>query len=469
MMKKNKNSTLKPVSVLLFMLSCMAVLAALCLIMPKTSEVAGNEIRSPQLREVLELEGAIEPEELDEALSDTLPEEVAAVPEVAMIKELVKEQKEEEVEKPEEVYDVDLIDTRIFLTDFYDACQQAESVPVRVVHYGDSQLEEDRLTTQLRRALQAKYGGGGVGMIPLHQTVGTRTVYQTTTLNGTVQSAGQGPKRYLVFGPKSFRRNTPTYGPMGQVAVMDDSLVVGSEHITLQASTGKQRNSESYFNRVRVLTQGDIDIQVANSIGRDGNLFLMPDSTTRATVTLQGKGDVYGVCLETDKGVTVDNVPMRGCAGTVFTGIAAKELKNYFKQTNTRLIILQYGGNVIPYTKSRKQVDQYVERMRTQIHYMKQMAPECSFLFIGPSDMVERKDGEIRTYAMIPVMDNALMEMAIEEEIGYFSLFRSMGGAGSMVKWHQQGLAGGDYIHFSRKGADKAGNLLADWITQWIF
>ena len=54
--------------------------------------------------------------------------------------------------------------------------------------------------------------------------------------------------------------------------------------------------------------------------------------------------------------------------------------------------------------------------------------------------------------------------MAEKEEIAYFSMYHAMGGYGSMIKWVDLGLAGSDYVHFTRAGADKASKLLIEWI-----
>ena len=96
-------------------------------------------------------------------------------------------------------------DTRAYLAAFYAALDSASSMPVRVVHYGDSQTEEDRITNVLRERWQKQYGGGGPGLLPLHQTVPTRTIRQWISINGVVQTAQGGPKRYIVYGPKSMR------------------------------------------------------------------------------------------------------------------------------------------------------------------------------------------------------------------------------------------------------------------------
>lgn len=462
---------LRPIHIFLFMCCCMLLLAAICYLMPSTSHWFGNEIRTPQLTEVLELEA-------DSALTTTtttLPVLTDSVP--ATTPKVAYTPKKHPIPTPTPVVQPAIsdsidysVDTRIFLSVFYESLQQADSMPIRVVHYGDSQIEGDRITMQVRRACQQQYGGGGVGLIPLHQTISMRTVSQTTIMNGEVQQTGEGPKRYMIYGPKSNRLPNgkgANYGPMGHVAYMDDSLVVGSEDISVQIKpTGKDKHPESYFNRVRILQSGDITTTVHSSFIKNDNVYAIADSTSYLRIDFKGKGEVYGISLENDHGVTVDNIPMRGCAGTIFTSLSSKQLKDYFSQTSTRLIIMQFGGNVMPYTDQAKEVTQYVRRIRNQVQLMKRLAPNSSILFVGPSDMIERKSGQLRTYAMLPFMEQSLRKMAIEEQIGYFSIFEAMGGEGGMIRWKEQGLAGSDYVHFTRKGADKVGELLAQWLLK---
>lgn len=329
--------------------------------------------------------------------------------------------------------------------------QGSDTCSIRVVHYGDSQIEEDRMSMSLRRNLQARYGGGGVGLLPLFQTVPSRTVRQTLTMNGEMQAAKGGPKRYLVYGPKKMRRDTNLYGPMGQVAVMDDALVPGSEDIVFHAEMKQKKKSESYFSQAHIW-------------GTKDSLILLPDSSSSVTITLQGKQEIYGISLETPTGVQVDNIPMRGCSGYIFCQIDSAQLARYYAETNTRLIILQFGGNMIPHMTTEKNVNAYVAEMRRHIRYLKQLAPQAALLFIGPSDMCRLKEGVWTSYEMLPNLDAALRRACEKEDILYWSLFESMGGAGAMESWMQQGKACEDGIHFTPKGAAEAGNMLWNWM-----
>jgi lysophospholipase L1-like esterase len=348
-------------------------------------------------------------------------------------------------------------------------------MPIRIVHYGDSQIEEDRITNILREEWQKQYGGGGVGLIPLHQTIPTRSIRQWIYINGTIQTAQGGPKRYIVYGPRSMRLTDDAYGVMGQVAVMDSTLVAGSQDIKLHIEpAGKKRLPYHYFSRVRLLTDSVnltlLSPSINDSLALMDSIYTvqLPDSTTQCDMRLQGKGRVYGISLENPTGLIVDNIPMRGCSGNIFTKMDSMQLATFFSQTNTRLIIMQFGGNMIPQTENPTTISGYVRStMRQQVRYLRACAPQAAILFIGPSDMSTNIDGQMTTYPLVPYMDKQLRKMAEEEQIAYWSMYEAMGGYNSMKAWHDRGLAGSDYVHFTRTGANKVGKMLYEWLMEY--
>ena len=240
-------------------------------------------------------------------------------------------------------------------------------------------------------------------------------------------------------------------------------------------SIDKKYKSHNYFNRVRLLTDSVSSyVMTRDTILHSATqsyitpLYTLPDSTTKCKIHLQGKGKVYGISLETPIGVIVDNIPMRGCSGNIFTKIDSASLSVFYRETNTRLIILQFGGNMIPQTENPSTISGYVRStLRQQVRYLRACAPESAILFIGPSDMSTRIDGEMATYPLVPYMDKLLKKMAEEEQIAYWSMYDAMGGKNSMVKWVEIGLAGSDYVHFTRAGANKVGRLLYDWLMAY--
>ena len=445
----------------------IALLGVVCMVVPDGGWYIGKwNLRFPTLAEALDLkEDSIADVDL-EILSDSLLAEadtVSVIPTDSLIQQDTLATQDSVPQKPQPVIpEVNVVhtDSRAYLAAFYAALDSASSKPVRVVHYGDSQIEEDRITNILREKWQKQYGGGGVGLIPLHQTIPTRTIRQKLSINGVVQTTQKGPKRYIVYGPKSMRlTDSDDYGVMGQVAVMDTALVPGSDSVVLHVEPlDKKRKPHNYFNRVRILADSSLTF----------SLSPLADSTTHCDIVLQGTGNVYGVSLETPIGVIVDNIPMRGCSGNIFTKIDSVQLSDFYRESNTRLIILQFGGNMIPQTENPSTISGYVRStMRQQVRYLRACAPEASILFIGPSDMSTNTDGEMVTYPLVPYMDRLLKKMAQEEGIAYWSMYEAMGGKGSMVRWVENGLAGSDYVHFTRAGANNIGKKLYNWLMSY--
>lgn len=439
---------MRPKHITLFILICLILLGGICVFFPQSCSL----LKWPTLSDVLGKKEC-NADTLEIVYTDSLEAFIVHTqPDTQIIVDTIV---------PKAVsatysYEVDTITfPQSALSAFYRSLQHTNIESVRVVHFGDSQIEEDRITSTLRRYLQSEYGGGGVGLIPLHQTIPTLTLCQRLYINNVMQTTQQGPKRYLVYGPRSMRRSNNHYGMMGQVAVMNDSLVSGSEDIILKVEPMSAKPaSDTYFSQIRVFADTTICFTTSE----------LHDSSTVAEIHLTGSGDVYGISLETPKGVMVDNIPMRGCNGNVFTQMDSLQLATYFRETHTTLIILQFGGNSMPYAKDESSIRFAVYTLRQQVRYLRSCAPDASILFIGPSDMLTSIDGEIQTYPLIPYMDHLLSQMAHSESIAYFSLYKAMGGKNSMIEWQSKGWAGSDGVHFTRKGAEKAANKLVKWM-----
>lgn len=454
---------MKPSKVLLFIAACLCVLAVLCVVLPHRVQVGTRTLRWPTLSEVFDMGERINDEwttdtiaELEEFpvyIEDTVPAPVEAVaanqhPSLQGRRIPSGHPNREAGERPATpAVTVDsVVDTRQWLAPFYAALVESGEHVVRVMHYGDSQIEEDRMTAQIRQQLQDRFGGRGAGLMPLAQTIPSLAVRQELYMNGRRIQPANGPRRYMVYALRHDQRSDGRYGPMGQVAWMADSLVKGSEQLTTICTPldGRPR-----YTRWRVFADDSVQYSFAGD-----------------TVHLTGCGAVYGLSQESSTGVIVDNIPMRGCLGLVFTKMDAGQLRRFYADNHVSLIIMQFGGNAIPSNQKPGTIAAIVKGLREQVQHMKRLAPDAAILFIGPSDMLTTTDGELQTYPMVPYMDRLLRKMAIEEEIAYFSLYRWMGGTGSMKRWQEIGWAGSDGVHFHRSGARKAGNAVAEWILE---
>ena len=333
---------------------------------------------------------------------------------------------------------------------------------LRILHYGDSQIEADRITSQMRERMQQLFGGEGPGLVPFKQTVPALTVKQSTDGKLVGQST---------YGRKPFVRCEGNYGPMLRSWHMD-----GTAKLSLNTYKGRYvpervRN----FSHVRILlhnlnTPTKMQLSAADSInsyickqsGVQLYDFGKGEQTESIEMSLQGKSDIYGLLLDGEYGVAVDNIAMRGSAGTQFTMVDSLQLAQAYKMMDVGMILLQFGGNAMPGLTNQSQIAHYCKRIGAQIDYLHSVCPKAAIMFVGPADMGVKNGGNMTSHPMIAALDENLRDTALAHGAAYWSVYQAMGGDGSMARWVEQGLANKDYIHLSHKGAAMMGDILAD-------
>ena len=357
-------------------------------------------------------------------------------------------------------------DDYTFFDDVFRRMERSDTSVLRVVHYGDSQIEMDRMSQDFRDALQERFGGIGTGMFPALSNVPSASILRYSN-GGFVQ--------YTMYGDSTTQRaGHSRYGPMAQVVQL-----TGGGTITLRSprnKTAKERTKT--FQTVSILygrpgnsfraraTSDTLRPVPVTHTGPGGTSLITWDfgrPVDKANIVLNGNAEIYGISADGTGGVAVDNIPLRGCSGTIFTRINRGLMEESLELENAGLIILQFGGNYMPVTNSTERVVNYCNMIQDQIRYFHEVAPEARILFIGPSDMGTSRGGRIVTRPRLPEMVDSLKAMALRNDAAYWDMFRMMGGENSMVQWvkHQPPYAGADYTHFTPAGAQKVGEALS--------
>ena len=177
---------------------------------------------------------------------------------------------------------------------------------------------------------------------------------------------------------------------------------------------------------------------------------------------MSGASDIYGIMVDDGYGVNVDNIPLRGCSGTIFTQIKDTMLQRCYELADVGIILLQFGGNSVPALYNDASIQKFKEATSKQIRYIRSLYPKAAVVYIGPSDMSTRKGGgSLHTYPCLPGLITALKEAAHENGAAYWDLYAAMGGENSMIQWVKSGWAGPDYVHFTPKGAEIMGDIMA--------
>ena len=347
-----------------------------------------------------------------------------------------------------------------------------DSATLRISYYGDSQIEMDRMSANLRTALQERFGGTGTGIFPAMSNVPSASVFH---------SAEGNIVHYTMYGDSTTRKAPHRrYGLMAQLCEVHGSAAVTFRAPMQRSTADNVRN----FSKVSVLLAPKAGFGIrarlqvdtfrlapqAVAAGESGVKLLswnLPRPARKGTLRFEGQAEIYGIMLDDAAGgIAVDNMPLRGSSGTEFTAIDKASIGDALRIGGTRLLILQFGGNSMPYLRSEKRITDYMDQLRRQLDYFQTVAPEVKILFIGPSDMCRDSDGRILSYKRLPEVVDSLRNLALSHGDAYWDIFSIMGGSGSMKQWvaHNPPLAGQDYIHFTPAGADIMGRKLADAI-----
>ena len=370
-----------------------------------------------------------------------------------------------------------------WLDHFFESIEKAkkDSAIIHIIHYGDSQIEEDRISATLRENMQSLFGGSGVGMLPAILEVPSMAIFYRS--HGNLE-------RHLLFGPESQEASHNRYGPMAQFSELN-----GKAEIFIQKHVRKSEFSHAgNFSQIRLLVgtkrskfttkliyEREYEVQkdsmteteirkekrraIDPQIDTLGNLTVytwkLPYTTSNAHISISGRAEIYTVISETPGGVSVDNVPMRGSSGTLFHRIDSPLLEASYKALNAKLIIMEYGGNLVPGSNAHN-IDWTKKLITKQIQAIRKANPDADILFVGPADMAKQVNGKLQSYPSLERVIRALREVALENGAAYWDMHRVMGGKGSMIQWVQRipPLAQKDHIHFSRSGAAYMGDLL---------
>jgi len=342
---------------------------------------------------------------------------------------------------------------------------------VRIIYYGDSQIEGDRITSYLRRSLRKGRGGTGPGLfLPLMPVMYTRSVWLRSSSNW---------KRYNFLSYKTGEISHKDLGPFmaicrylpeGKIASQPEKAVVRIKPSNVADSTVSRYDLLRIFyentqGKVNILVKGDGYNLFADTLKRGKGfneikcrLFGAKD----VEIEFEGRvsPDIYGISIESDTGVIVDNIPQRGSAGLEFTMVDRNNLSESLKRLSPDLFVLHYGLNIVKNVIS--DYSYYKKGLVRQISLLKEISPLTPILVIGVTDMALNEGDSIISYSNIPGIIDAQKQATMQEDETFWNSYAAMGGKSSIISWTKKKppLAQKDFIHFTYTGADTLSGLL---------
>jgi hypothetical protein len=355
---------------------------------------------------------------------------------------------------------------KALLFNFFTKIKKSKKVS-HILHYGDSQIEGDRITSYFRNKLQKYYGGTGNGLVQAYKLAESFSINQ--------EILGEW-HRYNIFGRRDSTVNHRSYGAMGTFCrfAPTNAYKTGNiyESSILFTRSKIAYRRDRYYNRIKlfygnakepVLAEVIVDgkqtsfekLETGTSVKVKTWYFKKSPKSLQIKFTGSDSPDIYGISFEGNNGLVVDNIPMRGASGTNFTSLNYSNFKSMFDKLNVKMVILEYGGNIVPFIKSSKGIKNYGRAFALQLKLFKKFNPTIPIIVIGPADMSKKVDGEFITYPILEPLIDEMKAVTLNEGYIFWNMYEAMGGENSMPEWvkHKPALAAGDYIHFTTRGA----------------
>ncbi|MCF8352167.1 MAG: hypothetical protein K9H15_13455 [Bacteroidales bacterium] len=329
---------------------------------------------------------------------------------------------------------------------------------IRILHYGDSQIENDRMTALLRYRFQRIFGGSGVGMVPAVPLYSGNLAFRQQTEGEWVRYTGFGKRDttlgHACFGTMACYTAVPLPGE-GDFPSLEFSFLQGRRtkqfsqiRIFLHAVADSGRIAFHYNDTI-----ADTVMLAAAGYSELAVEFPFSPDKVKMGFDMKGGGRIYGISFDPLAGVQVDNIALRGSSGLELGRLDEEVMDTMLQALNPGLIIMQFGGNMVPYVRNTAF---YRQALRRELGYLKRLCPGVAIVVIGPSDMSTRVNGRYTTYEKLEPVRDAMREAALESGCAFWDMYAAMGGEQSIRNFvlADPPLARPDHVHFTPRGAN---------------
>ncbi len=323
---------------------------------------------------------------------------------------------------------------------------------VKIIHYGDSLIWGDILTSKIKSRFQEKFGNGGLGLVPIFEY---RERYFSDYKNFNSE------RNFQKFHLNHRQNKNEILGFLGE------GFIPNSNQFSLNYKSDFEE-IEIYLRSLDKLKSPEIEIENQNykteKFGLSTKLFLENKNET--------------IKLKSNQKLVLDTVGLENKSGLVYSSVARQGIELVDLQIldenfssinlyNPDLIILQFGINESQniYTKNFLNLEKYKTDLENTILFI-QNKSKAKILLISPFERVY-PNGK----PMIEILDMISVQKEILQKykIPYLNLYELLGGKGQNEKLFLDKIIQSDRTHLTLIGGEKIGNLIYEEIESEYF
>lgn len=336
--------------------------------------------------------------------------------------------------------------------------------PVRIAVLGDSFIEADIITADLREQLQVTYGGRGVGFVPFSTPL--------SKYRGTVSHTHEGWTDYNLIKRKSVPEEyKDRFFVSGMLAIPTDGAYTRYEGVQFRKRIEKSNTASLFF-----LNGGDTELTVAVNGGPEQH-YDLPAEERVQRIEVETTEDIaslrigvahpeefigYGVVMEDSVGVSVHNFSVRSNSGLALLGTdydINRQMNDYLPYD---MVILQYGLNAM--SPDVMDYGYYGKQLVKIIEYIKRCFPESAVVVMSVGDRSTMQNGTAVTMPAVHAMLKTQEAAARACGVGFWNTYDAMGGDNSMPKFVERRWAAKDYTHIGYPG----GKYIAEQFVRFL-
>ncbi len=331
--------------------------------------------------------------------------------------------------------------------------KQGKKGKVRIAWLGDSMIEGDYLTQTFRKKIQQFTGSFGVGFIP---ATSVTAEFRTTALH-----KWEGDWVEENFKTKELSGNLFISGHLfhtrdGELRIKDNTVKDSAQLLEKALICGPAAGA------VNITVNGQPKQFTADKLINR----LVLDSSASHSISIRVQDEklpVYGLSMEPQSGVVVDNFSFRGITGLELNKLDTSFLKAVQEENPYDLVVLEYGANLM-FRPNDSDYSWFQKHIIPVIKRLQKAMPNAEFLIISTADRAFKYGETFQTAIGINNLIKIQADLAYSNGDAFFNMFSSMGGSGTIVRWAEGAptLANKDYIHPNLKGSEILGGIFYD-------
>lgn len=338
------------------------------------------------------------------------------------------------------------------------ALSQSSSKQVRIAVAGDSFIEGDILTQDLRELFQNRYGGSGVGFMAMH-----------SDFPGFRKTVRQTDKGWTMRDVRTMRSSDTIRALSGDYAISNGKASTTYKGVDRSEHTSQWTRSSAMFiapngGSVRLGIDG-ISQDFALPASREVQSVALNGATSKFRIETSTPGIIaLGAFLDSDAGVQVDCMSVRGNTGINHRKLNSSLTASMRANIDYDLIIMEYGVNAL--SAEQSDYTAYMQALTASANRIKEVCPNADIILMGIADRGHKEGGVVRSLRTCDAMVKAQREAARRCGIHFWDTRAAMGGADACSDWRKRSLMNADYTHLNHKGGGELARLLFDAITK---